>query len=149
MRTGSSFSFSTMDTIARARTSLPPPGPVCTTNSIGLTGLKPCADTGTADMSIATSVAASASHGSRVMGYLLGSSLRGTSANGLDATLFQDAAHRIRVLVTELPQLGAAHEAVLEQVVLEILPPARRLHELREGVLPVGDRVRRHARRPD
>src|SRR6266545_3810841 len=38
MRTGSSFSFSAMTAIARASTSLPPPGAVCTTISIGRAG---------------------------------------------------------------------------------------------------------------
>src|SRR5712691_11018980 len=44
MRTGSSFSFSTMTAIARASTSLPPPGPVCTTSSTVRVGLNPCAN---------------------------------------------------------------------------------------------------------
>ena len=43
-RTGSSFSFSSMITMARASTSLPPPGPVCTTSSIGRVGVKPWAN---------------------------------------------------------------------------------------------------------
>ena len=38
MRTGTSFSFSSMATIARASTSLPPPGPVWTMRSTGLVG---------------------------------------------------------------------------------------------------------------
>jgi hypothetical protein len=43
-RTGSSFSFSIMLAMARASTSLPPPGPVCTTSSIGRVGVKPWAN---------------------------------------------------------------------------------------------------------
>ena len=43
MRTGSSFSFSSINATARASTSLPPPGPVCTTASMVRVGLKPCA----------------------------------------------------------------------------------------------------------
>src|SRR5213083_2362217 len=43
-RTGSSFSFSTMMAIARASTSLPPPGPVCTTRSTVREGLNPWAN---------------------------------------------------------------------------------------------------------
>src|SRR5437016_3578554 len=43
-RTGSSFSFSTMTAIARASTSLPPPGPVCTTKSTVRAGLNPSAN---------------------------------------------------------------------------------------------------------
>src|ERR1044071_5066945 len=42
MRTGSSFSFSIMSATARASTSLPPPGPVCTTASTVRVGLNPC-----------------------------------------------------------------------------------------------------------
>src|ERR1044071_8325188 len=46
MRTGSSFSFSIMSATARASTSLPPPGPVCTTASTVRAGLNPCPCTG-------------------------------------------------------------------------------------------------------
>src|SRR6185369_8478188 len=42
MRTGSSFSFSIISATARASTSLPPPGPVCTTASTVRVGLNPC-----------------------------------------------------------------------------------------------------------
>ena len=38
MRTGNKFSFSSIWTMARASTSLPPPGAVCTITSIGLLG---------------------------------------------------------------------------------------------------------------
>src|SRR5882672_128257 len=43
MRTGRSFSLSAITAIARASTSLPPPGPVCTTNSTVREGLNPWA----------------------------------------------------------------------------------------------------------
>src|SRR5262249_35212253 len=47
MRTGSSFSWSMMVVSERANTSLPEPGPPCTTNSIGRAGLN-CAKAGLA-----------------------------------------------------------------------------------------------------
>src|SRR4051812_13835601 len=53
MRTGTSFSFSIMVTMARARRSLPPPGPVCTMRSTGLVGFH-CAIAGNANASAAT-----------------------------------------------------------------------------------------------
>src|SRR5882672_10325548 len=43
MRTGRSFSRSAITAIARASTSLPPPGPVCTTSSTVREGLNPWA----------------------------------------------------------------------------------------------------------
>src|SRR5215510_5246866 len=58
MRTGSSFSFSIMSATARASTSLPPPGPVCTTASTVRVGLKPCAHAGACTPPSATSAAA-------------------------------------------------------------------------------------------
>src|SRR5258708_30131003 len=39
---GASFSFSAISTTARAKTSEPPPGALCTTNSTGRLGTKPC-----------------------------------------------------------------------------------------------------------
>src|SRR5258708_35085574 len=40
MRTGTSFSFSIITATARASTSLPPPGPVCTIMSTGRVGFQ-------------------------------------------------------------------------------------------------------------
>ena len=48
-RCGRSFSFSIISAMARAKISEPPPGPVCTTPSIGFVGLNDCAGSGAAN----------------------------------------------------------------------------------------------------
>src|SRR5882672_8386534 len=55
MRTGRSFSRSAITASARASTSLPPPGPVCTTSSTVREGLKPWASPGCGRTAIAAS----------------------------------------------------------------------------------------------
>src|SRR6266705_3127244 len=83
-RTGSSFSFSTMTAIARASTSLPPPGPVCTTRSTVRAGLNPCAQ--------ATDAHRSAANVTRLIRNFMDSSL--FLLERLQAPLVESAEHR-------------------------------------------------------
>src|SRR5688500_10348236 len=74
---------------------------------------------------------------------------RGTSADGLDARLLQDAAHLAGELVVELRQLGGVLVRLLELVVRDVLLPRFGLAHFLEYAFPVGDVLARNSRRRD